>query len=87
MTHKRLTSRRTLPRVDSCAAAISLEKNGREIVYAPNAETEVAARRRAFINVEIFAKVLEYYKGNNLRRSLKKIRTDLRAFSERYLTA
>lgn len=48
------------------AAAISLEKLGRDIVYAPNADAEIIARRRAFINVEVFAKVLEYYKGNNL---------------------
>ncbi|MDB5414335.1 MAG: hypothetical protein JWR10_2670 [Rubritepida sp.] len=47
-------------------AAISLEKIGRELVYAPNPESEINARRRAFINVEIFAKVLEYYKGCNL---------------------
>jgi hypothetical protein len=48
------------------ASAISLEKIGREIVYAPSADAEINAKRRAFINVSIFAKVLEYYKGCNL---------------------
>jgi hypothetical protein len=48
------------------ASAISLEKLGRDIVYAPSLEAEIIARRRAFLNVEIFSKVLEYYKGNNL---------------------
>ena len=48
------------------APAISLEKIGREIVYAPSLEAEIFARRKAFLNVEIFSKVLEYYKGNNL---------------------
>jgi hypothetical protein len=48
------------------AAYISLEKIGREIVYAPNSEQELYAKRQAFLNVELFSKVLEYYKGNNL---------------------
>lgn len=48
------------------APAISLEKIGRDIAYAPNSEAELLARRRAFLNVEIFSKVLEYYKGCNL---------------------
>ena len=48
------------------AISISLEKIGREIVYAPNAEAQLLARRRAFLNVDLFAKVLEYYKGSNL---------------------
>lgn len=48
------------------ATYISLEKIGRDIVYAPNAEKELHAKRQAFLNVEIFSKVLEYYKGNNL---------------------
>jgi hypothetical protein len=48
------------------ASYISLEKIGREIAYAPNAEQELYAKRQAFLNVEIFSKVLEYYKGNNL---------------------
>nr|WP_295891089.1 hypothetical protein [uncultured Devosia sp.] len=48
------------------ASAISLEKIGREVVYAASADAEVEARRRAFLNVDLFAKVLEYYHGNNL---------------------
>lgn len=48
------------------ANAITLEKIGREILYAPSADEELNAKRSAFLNVEIFAKVLEYYKGNNL---------------------
>lgn len=48
------------------ASAIALEKLGREILYAPSPEKELESKRRAFLNVEIFSKVLEYYKGNNL---------------------
>lgn len=48
------------------ASYISLEKFGREIAYAPTPEKELQAKRAAFLNVEIFSKVVEYYKGNNL---------------------
>lgn len=48
------------------ASYITLEKLGREIVYAPSPEKELLAKRHAFLNVELFSKVLEYYKGNNL---------------------
>ena len=48
------------------AQYISLEKFGREIAYAPTPEKELQAKRAAFLNVEIFSKVVEYYKGNNL---------------------
>lgn len=48
------------------ASHLTLEKLGREIVYAPSAEAEHVAKQKAFLNVEIFSKVLEYYKGNNL---------------------
>lgn len=48
------------------ASAISIEKIGRDIVYAPSPEAVTNARRRAFLNVELFSKVLEYYKGNKL---------------------
>ena len=48
------------------ANSISLEKIGRDIAYAPNPDSELNAKRRAFLNVSIFAKVLEYYKGCNL---------------------
>jgi len=45
---------------------ISLEELGREIVYAPNAEAELAAKKQAFLKIAIFKQVLEYYKGSNL---------------------
>lgn len=48
------------------AETISLEKIGRELLYAPNADQELLAKRSAFLNVDIFAKVLAYYKGKNL---------------------
>ncbi|WP_146170173.1 hypothetical protein [Bosea sp. 124] len=48
------------------ASAISIEKIGRDIVYAPSPDAVTNARRRAFLNVELFSKVLEYYKGNRL---------------------
>lgn len=48
------------------ANQISLEKLGRDIVYAPSQGKELQAKRQAFLNVELFSKVLEYYKGNNL---------------------
>ncbi|MBU6189538.1 MAG: hypothetical protein KGR68_09485 [Betaproteobacteria bacterium] len=48
------------------ASAITLEKIGRDILYAPNPDEELRSKRLAFLNVEPFSKVLEYYKGNNL---------------------
>lgn len=48
------------------ATAINLEKIGRDILYAPNADIELKSKRTAFLNVDVFSKVLEYYKGNNL---------------------
>lgn len=48
------------------ASLLSLEKIGREILFAPSPELELQAKRRAFLNVEIFSKVLEYYKGKRL---------------------
>jgi hypothetical protein len=47
-------------------ATIALADLGREIVYAPNADAEKNAKLDAFLNVEIFRRVLEYYKGSNL---------------------
>lgn len=47
-------------------AQISIERIGRDIVYAPDPSAETIAKQKAFLNVEIFAKVVEYYKGNNL---------------------
>jgi len=45
---------------------ISLAELGRDLVYAPNAEIEKNLKIRAFLNVDIFKRVLEYYKGSNL---------------------
>lgn len=47
-------------------AKISLAELGREIVYAPNPEVELALKKKAFFSIEIFNNVLEYYKGSNL---------------------
>jgi hypothetical protein len=48
------------------ADKIALTDLGREIVYAPNADAEKKVKVRAFLNVDIFKRVLEYYKGSNL---------------------
>ncbi|WP_298197892.1 hypothetical protein [Novosphingobium sp.] len=48
------------------ASSITLEKIGRDILYASSPESELKAKRAAFLNVDIFSKVLEYYHGNNL---------------------
>ena len=48
------------------APKISLEALGREIVYAPNPEVELSLKKQAFLNIDIFKKVLDYYKGSNL---------------------
>jgi hypothetical protein len=48
------------------ATKIELSDLGRELVYAPNAETEHSLKNRAFLNVDVFKRVLEYYKGSNL---------------------
>ena len=45
---------------------IALTNLGRELVYAPNPETENKKKLEAFLKIEIFKNVLEYYKGNNL---------------------
>jgi len=45
---------------------IALTEFGRQLVYAPNQETENKKKLEAFLKIEIFKKVLEYYKGNNL---------------------
>ncbi len=46
--------------------AISLADLGRDIVYAPNPEVEHQLKIKAFLNVDVFKRVLEYYKGSNL---------------------
>jgi hypothetical protein len=45
---------------------ISLTSMGRDIVYAGDAEAEKDAKKKAFLNVEVFRKVLEHYKGADL---------------------
>jgi hypothetical protein len=47
-------------------AQISLTPLGRAAVYPSSPEEEKAARLRAFLHVELFRKVLDYYGGNNL---------------------
>lgn len=48
------------------APKIALEDLGRDIVYAPNPDAELASKKQAFLKIEIFKSVLEYYKGSNL---------------------
>ena len=50
----------------SAAQKIELAEIGRVIVYAPNVDAEKKAKTQAFLHVEIFLKVLAYYKGSNL---------------------
>jgi nucleoside 2-deoxyribosyltransferase len=45
---------------------MDLTELGRDIVYAPNPETELVKKREAFLRVEPFRKVLDYYKGSDL---------------------
>ncbi len=45
---------------------ISLADLGRDIVYAGNPTVEGELKMRAFLGVEVFKRVLEYYKGSNL---------------------
>jgi hypothetical protein len=45
---------------------IALADLGHEIAYAPDANAERQTKLRAFLNVDIFKRVLEYYKGSNL---------------------
>ena len=50
----------------SAAEKIALVDLGRDIVFAPNPDIEKGLKVRAFLNVDIFKRVLEYYKGSNL---------------------
>ena len=50
----------------SKAEKIELTDLGRDLVYAPNPEAELALKTKAFLNVDVFKRVLEYYKGSNL---------------------
>lgn len=45
---------------------IALTELGREIVYAPDPTTELTLKKQAFLNIDIFKRVLEYYKGSSL---------------------
>jgi len=45
---------------------ISLTELGKEVAYAPNAESEKKAKLKAFMQVEKFKQVLDYYKGSKL---------------------
>lgn len=45
---------------------ISLTEFGRQVVYADSEEDEEARLREALLKIDIFRKVLEYYKGANL---------------------
>jgi hypothetical protein len=45
---------------------MSLTDFGRKLIYAPDPETEKKLKLEAFLKVDIFKNVLEYYKGNNL---------------------
>lgn len=47
-------------------ATISLTELGRELVYAPDVETEQQKKIEAFHKIDIFKKVLEHYKGSSL---------------------
>lgn len=48
------------------AAQIELTPLGRRLAYAETSEQEQETRMEAFLNVEIFKDVLEFYDGNNL---------------------
>jgi hypothetical protein len=45
---------------------IALEELGREIVYAPDPATELTLKKQAFLKIDLFKRVLDYYKGSNL---------------------
>src|SRR3990172_2832463 len=48
------------------AEKIALADLGRDLVYAPNPATEKGLKLQAFLNVYLFKRVLEYYRGSNL---------------------
>jgi hypothetical protein len=48
------------------AERIELAPLGREVVYPRDAQTEHAKKIEAFLNIDVFRKVLEHYKGSNL---------------------
>jgi hypothetical protein len=50
----------------SATESIQLTELGKSYFYAPSAEKKQAALRSAFLNVPVFKRCVEYYKGNNL---------------------
>jgi hypothetical protein len=48
------------------AEKIDLADLGRDLMYAPNPAAEMQLKVRAFLNIDIFKRVLDYYKGSNL---------------------
>lgn len=50
----------------NAAEKVALTDLGRDLAYAPNPEAEKALKVRAFLSIDVFKRVLEYYKGSNL---------------------
>ncbi len=48
------------------SAQILLTELGRDLVYAPSKDVEAQLKRKAFQNVDLFVRVLDYYKGSRL---------------------
>ncbi len=48
------------------AEKIELSTLGRDLLYAPNPQVEHAKKLEAFLTIDVFKKVLEYYKGSEL---------------------
>jgi hypothetical protein len=63
------------------ATNVSLTQLGRDIVYADSPERELAAKRSAFLSIDPFARVLEYYGGNQLPEKQYLSNTLLEKFS------
>lgn len=48
------------------AEKIGLEELGRNLMYAPDPASEQQLKVQAFMNIDVFKRVLDYYKGSNL---------------------
>jgi hypothetical protein len=48
------------------AEKIELAELGRDLVYAPNETVELQLKTKAFLSIDLFKRVLDYYKGSNL---------------------
>lgn len=48
------------------SSEIALTEAGRELVFADSAEKEAELKKKAFLSVEIFRKVIEHYRGSQL---------------------